>query len=199
MNDLAKPLQVRWRNFRGFTDTDWVDIRPVTVLIGANNSGKTSFVTPFLLLKQTIESADEPLALKTRGPLVDAGMFGDLVFRHDRSLEVIFSFRFAGKDKTPAVRKKVGDEPPNQVELSFAVAPKSDRIFLQSYTIRDRFEPLFFKRVRKESGSYTIRGPVLSGISSQLPRNVYKEISDESPRHFFFGEPVVSCTRPSRT
>lgn len=41
--------------------------------------------------------------------------------------------------------------------------------------------------MRKESGSYTIRGPVLSGISSQLPRNVYKEISDESPRHFFFG------------
>jgi len=42
--------EIRWKNYRAFEDTDWVKIRPLTVIIGPNNSGKTSVISPILLL-----------------------------------------------------------------------------------------------------------------------------------------------------
>ena len=51
-------FSVRWQNFRGFVDSDWIEIRPLTLFVGPNNSGKTSLLAPLLLLKQTLESRD---------------------------------------------------------------------------------------------------------------------------------------------
>jgi predicted ATP-dependent endonuclease of OLD family len=48
--------EVRWQNFKGFVDTGWIKIKPITILIGPNNAGKTSFIDPFLLMNQTITS-----------------------------------------------------------------------------------------------------------------------------------------------
>jgi AAA15 family ATPase/GTPase len=55
INNMAvhSTYEVRWKNFKGFEDTDWIKIKPITILIGANNSGKTSFLAPILLMNQT--------------------------------------------------------------------------------------------------------------------------------------------------
>lgn len=45
-----------------------LDFRPLTVLSGANSSGKSSFMQPLLLLKQTMEAAYDPGALLINGP-----------------------------------------------------------------------------------------------------------------------------------
>lgn len=50
--------EVRWKNFKGFKDTKWTKIKPITIILGSNNSGKTNFLAPFLLLNQTINSRD---------------------------------------------------------------------------------------------------------------------------------------------
>jgi len=86
--------EIRWKNFRCFRDTGWITIRPLTVLIGPNNSGKTSVMAPFLLLSQTIKSPDAATPLVTRGPLIDAGNFSDIVFNHDTRLNLFFGVRF---------------------------------------------------------------------------------------------------------
>lgn len=45
------------------------DIKPLTILAGANSSGKSSFMQPLLLMKQTLESSIEPASpLQTIGP-----------------------------------------------------------------------------------------------------------------------------------
>src|SRR5262245_16627923 len=62
---------VRWQNFRSLHDTGWVSIKGLTILIGANGSGKTSVIAPLLLLKQSIDSLDRDQSLRTRGRFFD--------------------------------------------------------------------------------------------------------------------------------
>lgn len=45
-----------------------VELSPLTLLAGANSSGKSSFIQPFLLVKQTIEAPFDPGPLLLNGP-----------------------------------------------------------------------------------------------------------------------------------
>jgi len=47
-----------------------VEVRPLTILAGANSSGKSSVMQPLLLLKQTLEESYDPGALLLYGPNV---------------------------------------------------------------------------------------------------------------------------------
>jgi predicted ATPase len=89
-------IQFRIENFRLFKDSDWLDVAPLTCLVGRNSSGKSSVVSALLLLKQSIEnevygSAITPLALS--GQYCDLGQFRDVVHNHNESSEISFSFR----------------------------------------------------------------------------------------------------------
>ncbi|HEB71341.1 MAG TPA: DUF3696 domain-containing protein [Nitrospirae bacterium] len=48
-----------------------IKIRPLTILAGANSSGKSSIMQPLLLLKQTLEAPIDPGALRLNGPNVN--------------------------------------------------------------------------------------------------------------------------------
>ena len=47
-----------------------IDIRPLTILAGANSSGKSSILQPLLMLKQTLEAPYDPGPLLIDGPIV---------------------------------------------------------------------------------------------------------------------------------
>lgn len=48
----------------------FIEVRPLTILAGANSSGKSSMMQPLLLLKQTLEASYDPGALLLSGPNV---------------------------------------------------------------------------------------------------------------------------------
>lgn len=54
--------------FKSLVEERSVDVRPLTVLAGANSSGKSSLVQPLLLMKQTMESRFDPGPLLLKGP-----------------------------------------------------------------------------------------------------------------------------------
>ena len=56
--------------FKSFTQEQSIEIKPLTILAGANSSGKSSMMQPLLLLKQTLESTFDPGALLLNGPNV---------------------------------------------------------------------------------------------------------------------------------
>jgi len=58
------------RGFKSICTEQHLAIRPLTILAGANSSGKSSFMQPLLLLKQTLESPGDPGALLLDGPNV---------------------------------------------------------------------------------------------------------------------------------
>ncbi|MEA2600532.1 MAG: hypothetical protein QOF89_1524 [Acidobacteriota bacterium] len=58
------------KGFKSFVDEQRIEIRPLTLLAGANSSGKSSALQPLLLLKQTLEAPFDPGPLLLDGPHV---------------------------------------------------------------------------------------------------------------------------------
>ena len=69
---------LRFRNYRCFEDTGEVELRPITILIGANSSGKSSFLKFFPLMKQSMGEMVNG-AFLWAGPLVDLKNFENTV------------------------------------------------------------------------------------------------------------------------
>jgi hypothetical protein len=55
------------QGFKSFRDETRIEIRPLTLLAGANSSGKSSAIQPLLLLKQTLEAPYDPGPLLLNG------------------------------------------------------------------------------------------------------------------------------------
>jgi predicted ATPase len=56
--------------YKSIKDECTIDIYPLTILAGANSSGKSSIIQPLLLMKQTLEAPYDPGALLLNGPNV---------------------------------------------------------------------------------------------------------------------------------
>ena len=70
--------QLQLKNFKAWQNTGEVALKPVTMLLGANSSGKSSLIQALLLLKQTAQSPDRSIHLNLGGDEAnDLFNFGD--------------------------------------------------------------------------------------------------------------------------
>jgi predicted ATPase len=69
------------RGFKSIHQEQSIEIRPLTILAGANSSGKSSIMQPLLLLKQTLEATYDPGALLLNGPNVRFTLVDQLLSR----------------------------------------------------------------------------------------------------------------------
>ena len=56
------------QGFKSLAKESRIEIRPLTILAGANSSGKSSIMQPLLLMKQTLEASYDPGPLFLNGP-----------------------------------------------------------------------------------------------------------------------------------
>jgi predicted ATPase len=70
--------ELRVKGFKSIATEQRLAIRPLTILAGANSSGKSSMMQPALLIKQTLESSYDPGALSINGPNVKMTEFRQL-------------------------------------------------------------------------------------------------------------------------
>ncbi|MDI1463352.1 DUF3696 domain-containing protein [Catellatospora sp. KI3] len=90
--------KLAFSNFRCFKDSQTLDLKPVTVVLGKNNSGKSAFTrapmvfgTGFSEGSTTLQRA--PLDLDRLGP-DSVGSFTDLVYRHSPHGRISVEFEF---------------------------------------------------------------------------------------------------------
>jgi hypothetical protein len=75
----ARLTQIRLRNFKSIgPEEQTVDLKPLTVLIGRNNSGKSTVIQSLLLLKQTLEDPRPEVQLALQGNYVRATSLREL-------------------------------------------------------------------------------------------------------------------------
>jgi predicted ATPase len=73
----------RLTRFRGFEDTNWIELRPLTLFFGHNSSGKSSLLAGLLMLRQSVLNPDRSTPFVFTSDLgVDLGSYEDLVFGH---------------------------------------------------------------------------------------------------------------------
>ena len=68
--NISGITKIAVKGFKSIAEEREIDIRPLTLLAGANSSGKSSIMQPLLLLKQTLEALYDPGPLKIDGPNV---------------------------------------------------------------------------------------------------------------------------------
>ena len=83
-------------NFRAFSKRVRIDIRPITVLIGKNSSGKSSVLKFLQMLRQSVNGTEGPF-FKTQGQHVNLGAWKDLKNRTTRGKFFKYSLGFRAR------------------------------------------------------------------------------------------------------
>lgn len=143
-------------NYKSIKDEVKLEIKPLTVFSGANSSGKSSFMQPILLLKQTIESNYDPGPLKLNGPNVIQSSFSKLLsqvngknFSNEFSISIGVKYSSKNKEALKLFFTKTGNRIllskmkhcENEDENTYTSKMKSEDI---EKTLSDDF-PKFFK------------------------------------------------------
>jgi predicted ATPase len=99
---VMKIKSISFENYKAFAERQTVKLKPITLLIGKNSSGKSSIAKLFTLFENSLSgSIDEPLLLKNDG--VDLGAeFRDLVFGRN-STPLTFNIEFEDNKKLETV------------------------------------------------------------------------------------------------
>lgn len=81
-------------NYKSFRRLD-VELSPITLFVGPNNSGKSSIISLIRLLSQTADSNDPNVRLLLNGALGDFGTYKDLIHENEtrRHLEIGFEIK----------------------------------------------------------------------------------------------------------
>ena len=83
---------IRVGNFKAFAETQKIPVRPLTLIYGANSSGKSSIIHSLIFAQHAQESGDLNVSrTKIGGEAVDLGGFGQFVHRRDVTRRIEWS------------------------------------------------------------------------------------------------------------
>jgi len=89
------------RQFKAFEHCD-IELRRLTVLLGENNSGKSSLLAALRLMAQTVQSQDQTVPLTLSGVFGDFGSYRDLVHGNHRGRPIKIGLVCTGRNsQTP--------------------------------------------------------------------------------------------------
>ncbi len=150
--------QISMTNFKSWRETGPVRMAPLTAFFGANSSGKSSLLQMLLLLKQTAESNDRNLVLKT-GSLqegyVNLGTAHEITYGRENKLSLGIVWEF---DRIFPVVFAEGDEDVTLPEFEFEtrIHAEEQKVHVDSfrYQYGDSFSAVL---ARKPNNHYAIR------------------------------------------
>lgn len=109
----SESSQIRFglRNFKAFRYLEELELKPLTLLVGANSVGKSSILQSLLLLKQTTMRPPESGGLRFNGSLVKLGNFETVISDFDKEKRLEYNIEVVGNASC-------------RLELSFGVDSK---------------------------------------------------------------------------
>ena len=142
--------RLRLVNFKAWRDTGDLTLKPVTMLLGTNSSGKSSLIQSLLLLKQTVQSPDRTVHLNLGGDevndLFNFGSFDDVLNQSaDSPRQFKIAFDFERADSAPI---KEGKFECSYGQTSFG------SVAVQ--TLKLQTDSRCFQAVRREKGAFSI-------------------------------------------
>ncbi|RYH67902.1 MAG: hypothetical protein EON54_03615 [Alcaligenaceae bacterium] len=141
-------------NFKRFQNES-VELRRLNIIVGPNNSGKSSLLSAFRLICQTLDSFDDQVPLLLNGPLGDFGTYRDLVYKNHRGrpIELAFDIALSGlkPTATPDTQSNLS------VSLVFKYSQEDREIFAQSISIKCDGSPLIDLKYSLEGRRHEFR------------------------------------------
>ncbi|MBP2309811.1 DUF3696 domain-containing protein [Azospirillum melinis] len=142
--------RLRLVNFKAWTDTKDIALRPLTMLLGTNSSGKSSLIQSLLLLKQTARSPDRTVHLNLGGDevndLFNFGSFEDVLNQGSRSTrQFLIEFDFDNHG--------IGRIVNGHFSCSYGQT-SSGSVAIQMLTLKT--DGRKFQAIRREKGAFSI-------------------------------------------
>lgn len=142
--------RLRLSNFKAWQETNDIELKPVTMLLGTNSSGKSSLIQSLLLLKQTVQSPDRSIHLNLGGDeindLFNFGDFDNVLFQGfsgARQFSLSFSFQ------SPASARI------NHGDFSCSYGQNSaGGVVIQDWLVKT--DNRQFRSIRRERGAYSV-------------------------------------------
>lgn len=142
MNDKLKEKSksvLTVAGYKSFYTEQSIEFRPLTILAGANSSGKSSIIQPLLLLKQTLDVSYDPGALLLSGANVKFTTFEQLLSKRK------------GKNQGNSFFIKFEDENNQSLELVYRKIDKEIEIDKMNYFDRaSGVKRIFYKNMPEE-------------------------------------------------
>lgn len=159
--------RISFENYKAFTRGD-LELRPLTLLLGANSSGKSSILNLLLLLAQTVNNAENyKTALKTYGTWVNLGEDLNLLKDRNRNKTLSLEFGIAPNHLCNEL-KAINNSFVDHIVLGYFLYLKESFPDYLSYAI-DQLEPLVENKTL--SGRYLGFGTLIADDSwSILPK-----------------------------
>jgi hypothetical protein len=85
-NEATHPV-LTIQGYKSFHEQVRAELRPLTILAGANSSGKSSLIQPLLLMKQTLEAPFDPGPLLISGPNVQFSKASEMFWNGPKGLK----------------------------------------------------------------------------------------------------------------
>lgn len=130
----------RLKNIKGFLDTGEIEIKPITVFVGENSSGKSSISRFPLVLKQTfLDTTSVPMLFY--GSSIDYGNYEDVVFNHRKGeiieFEITFSYNeFRRSSLRPLINEEQFDNClDSDMALKVSLAHKDGKLTVNEFVL----------------------------------------------------------------
>lgn len=179
---------IRLENFKAFEQED-IPLAPITVILGPNNSGKSSILAVLRILVQTIESFDPQIPILLNGMMGDFGTFSDVVYSgHGRRRRYFkIGLQVMSNPRTPYTQdntssdslmywKKLLDGKQIDVSLKFRYRDKRHEIILQETVLNTDGNPLISTKYSEDTERQLIESlgikQVPSGLKSELSKTL---------------------------
>ncbi|ABB24721.1 AAA family ATPase [Pelodictyon luteolum] len=147
---------LRLKHFKAWRQSISIELKPLTVFLGTNSSGKSSIFQALLLLKQTVVSPDRTVHLNLGGNEVsdyfNFGHFDDVMSRNASSNRFDIGFEFhkngnVDRQESPAAWVQNGAFSASYGKTSLKAA------VVQEMSISG--EDVLFRLVRRDRGAYS--------------------------------------------
>ena len=143
-------------NFKGIAEPKEFEIRPITLFIGPNSSGKSSCIHALAALAQTIKlpNSGRPLVLDDEFAQVHLGRFIEVI--HSKNYNDLIGIGFETSSqkvirrfKSPA--QKITTKKPFSVDFKFKSTRRTQDTYLYSATYSSAAGVLDFKLIKKDA------------------------------------------------
>lgn len=180
---------VSLRNLRSLQDTGIVELKPITILVGKNSVGKSTFLRSFPLLRQSCEKQKRAPIL-WYGKLVDFGDFDTTINRDAKESNdnsICFGFDFKKRDIS-SLRKKSNNfeyiyENLNKISLEFKLKSDENVTFLSDIVLILDNRKIEFKYELYERSENFLKSISINGLTL-LKQNYYDQIIESYQNNF---------------
>ncbi|MEP4038724.1 AAA family ATPase [Pseudophaeobacter sp.] len=165
-------------NIRRLESVSPIEVRPITILVGRNSAGKSTFLRSLPLIRQSLETRSSAPILWF-GDSVDFGDFQTAVSNGENSREAVFSFKLT--DMEGRYRANISHNinyslgyrfraiSVDEINIRYFVAAEGEKTFLRRITFdipgEDIYCEIFYKGRSGVGGALIVNGDEVLQIS----------------------------------